>query len=99
GRKEAVPAECNVDGSDSDAEKGALDFFHSLDGFLANKFQCNVQRFRTNPAGIRREAAHAFHEALYALADGVVDVEGNENAHRKTISRQLSAFTRSGLDC
>ena len=62
-------------------ERRALDFFHTLNRLLADEFQRHMQRFRTDPAGVRREAAHAFDETLNALADGVVDVEGNEDSH------------------
>jgi hypothetical protein len=40
-----------------------------------------MQRFGTDPAGVRRESAHTFHEAQNALADGVVNIESDENAH------------------
>jgi hypothetical protein len=42
-----------------------------------------VQRFGTDPAGVRRKPAYTFHEALNTLADGVVDVKGDEDAHKR----------------
>ena len=63
--------------------------------FLANEFQSDVQRFRTDPAGIGREAAHAFHEALNALADGVVNVEGNEDSHNRRQSLVVGRWLNS----
>ena len=95
GGEESVAAECNLEGLGADAGKGALDLFHDFVRLLANEFQSDVKRLRTDPARIRREPAHTFHEALNALADGVVDVEGNEDSHKSklsAISRQLSAM-------
>src|SRR5712692_2346387 len=68
--------------------------FHRLRRLLADKFQRDVQRLGTHPAGIRREAAYPFQEALNALADGIIDVEGNENSHD---SRESSVFSRQEL--
>jgi hypothetical protein len=42
-----------------------------------------VQRFGTHPSRVRRETAHTFHETLNALADGVVNIEGNEDSHEQ----------------
>ncbi len=54
-------------------------------GFSPTNFKVTCSDSGTDPAGVRREPAHTFHEALNALADGVVDVEGDENAHNRAI--------------
>src|SRR5579863_683296 len=55
-----------------------------------------MQRFRTDPAGVRVKPAHTFHEPLNALADRVVNVEGDENAHNgrwsSVVRRRLEPF-------
>ena len=81
GWEEAEATECDFDRFGSNAGKGVLDFFDSLDRFLSDEFQGHVQRFGTDPTGLWGEATHTFHEALNALADGIVDVEGNESPH------------------
>lgn len=81
GWEEAEATECDFDRLGSNAGKGVLDFFDRLDRLLSDKLQGHVQRFGTDPAGVWSEATHTFHEALNALADGIVDVEGDESSH------------------
>src|SRR5207237_747962 len=61
--------------------QGFLDLLHSLRRFLSDKFQRHVQGLRPDPARIGRKLTHAIHEAANAVADGIFDVEGDENTH------------------
>ena len=58
-----------------------LDLIHGLQSLLSNKLQRHVQGLRPDPARIRRKLTHALHKAANAVADGVVDVEGDEGSH------------------
>src|SRR5580658_5406861 len=69
-----------------------LDFLHRFNRLLANEFQSDVQRFRTNPASVRGKPAYPFQKAMDALSDGVVDVEGDENAHDGRWSHVVSRW-------
>jgi hypothetical protein len=40
-----------------------------------------VQRLGTHPAGVGSKLAHPFQETGYALPDGWINVEGNEETH------------------
>jgi len=92
GGEESVAVERDLDRFGLDPGKRTFDFFRRLNWLLAYEFQRDMQRFRTDPARVRGEPAHTFHEALNALADGIVDVEGNENAHL-ALSNQHLAFS------
>src|ERR1700722_14589581 len=84
GRKKPVAAKAHFDRAKAETGESPLDLFHSLRRLFANKFQGNVQRFRSDPARVRREATHSFDEALNPLSDGVVNIESNKNAHEKS---------------
>jgi hypothetical protein len=60
------------------AGEGGFNLFHSVGWRFADEFYSDVQRFWANPTGIGCEFTYTFHEALNALADGIVDVEANE---------------------
>src|SRR5579859_27941 len=56
-----------------------------LDGLeliaLPNKFERDVQRCGGDPAHLGRKAAHSFHETQNALADRVVEIDGDKKTH------------------
>jgi hypothetical protein len=49
---------------------------------LTDEFQSHVKRLRFDPASVGGEVADSVHEAGDAFADGVVDVESEEEAHK-----------------
>ena len=64
-----------------DLRQTLLDSIYSLGRLFADEFQCYVQRLRANPACVGSKIADPFEKTLYALADGVVNVESDEEAH------------------
>src|SRR5271154_6323328 len=52
---------------------------------FADELERDVQRFRTHPARIGSETAHAIEEASDALANALVDIQCDEKAHRKKL--------------
>ncbi len=54
-------------------------------GLLADEFQRDVQGFRLGPAGVGCKSGDAFHESCDAVADGVGNVESDEEAHESAI--------------
>ena len=54
-----------------------------------------MHRLGTHPARLRRESAHAIQKLLQASANGIVDVEGNEDAHRQSLAFVVGALVAS----
>src|SRR5690348_119829 len=92
GWKEAVGAEIDFYGRSGDGIQSILDSTNRLFRFLPDKLQSHVQRLGTNPARVGRKSAYAFHEASDPLADGVVNIEADENSH----NRRSSSVVRRG---
>src|ERR1700733_2015948 len=82
-RKESISAELNFS---SQSAQGMLDLLDRRFGLLANEFQRHMQRLWFQPARIRSESVYTLHETGDACADGVVNVESNEEAHKQLLA-------------
>src|SRR5438309_2182411 len=80
-RKKSVAAKLNFECADREILQCLPDLFDRLFWLLTDEFKCDVQRFGARPTSVGNESTDAFHEAFDSLADGIVDVEGNKEAH------------------
>src|SRR6266852_3344665 len=64
-----------------------------LDGFelfgLSDEFQGDVQRSGRDPAHVGCKLAHTVHKTQNALADSIVEIDGDEEAHFLAVSTQF----------
>src|SRR5579859_2657348 len=77
------PEDAGRPGSGKEAGAAKADLrLRSLDLIaLPNKFERDVQRCGGDPAHLGRKAAHSFHETQNALADRVVEIDGDKKTH------------------
>src|SRR4029077_990383 len=80
--KESVVAELDLDGAGSDRSQRLLNLVDRGFRCLTDELQGYMQRLGPHPSGIGSKAAHTFREASNPLANAIVDVEGNEEAHK-----------------
>ena len=81
--EESVPTERNFADGHENARQGLLDVLHGRVWLFSNEFQCDVQRFRPDPARVRSEVTDSLDESAEPLADGAVDIECDEEPHSK----------------
>src|SRR5580704_6262871 len=86
--KKSVAAKPDIQRGRHDRREHLLDPPNAGFGLFANEFERDMQRLGIGPTCIRREPLHALREAGDALADGVGDVESDEEPHKISFQRR-----------
>src|SRR4029077_10781450 len=97
-RKEPISGSPNFDGAAVNPQQALGDGFHLLRRLFSNELQRNVQRLRTRPARIGREAFDAFEETLDPCADFGVEVDADEYSHLLISAPYISALQQRPAD-
>src|SRR5579883_241714 len=92
--EEAVAAKADLETRHTQGSQGAFQEWNRRLRALADEFQGDVQGFLAHPARRRREVAHPLQKARDTQADGVVEIEGQEEAHRTSSVASLQSRAR-----
>src|ERR1700722_258163 len=89
--EESVPAEMDLHRSCGHFVQSLFDLLDSRPWLLADELERDVQRLGIDPAHVGREPAHSVHVERDTLTDGVIDVEGDEEAHEDSFQLLASS--------
>src|SRR5262249_33767164 len=81
GGKESVSVQPHFDANALERRKRLFGLLHVFLRFFSNELQRNVERLRPYPTRVRGKSPYPFHELSDPLADGLVNVESEENPH------------------
>src|SRR6266853_188346 len=84
--KETAASNVHFDRIGFDRLQRLFDLIHILRRGFSDELQRDVQRFRTHPARVRGKPTYSIQEAGNTLADVLVDIECDEDAHNKSSS-------------
>jgi hypothetical protein len=100
-REKSIPTKVHFEAIRRNRFQSKLDSFSFILRLLSDEFQRNVQRFGPHPTRLRSKFAHALEKDGNAPSNSIVDIEGNEKAHRKLLAlglnRSVNTISRSSL--